>query len=339
MTRRNVLPRALALAATLLLSATAQAQAFRTYLAPTGSDANPCSLSAPCRLLPAALAAVAAGGEIWILGSANYNTAQVDITKSVTILAVPGALGSVVAAGGNAISIATPGVKVALRNLVIVPLPGGGGTGGINMTNGAGLTVENCLIANLPSAAIWVNTAAAVRIADTTIRDNAFYNLYFQNGARATVTRSTISGASDLGVLVSGSVAGTTTTADLGDSTIEGSVNGGLTAASSDATAVVKVSVHDSRVVRNGGFGMAALGNAAGASATLSASNNIVSDNGHGIGAFEAGSKVWASGNTVSNNGGVGVQNTAGVFESTGNNAVRNNGTDKIGTVLVVTME
>ena len=109
---------------TLLLSAPAHAQLFRSYLAPTGSDANPCTLLAPCRLLPAALAAVADGGEIWILESANYNTAPVNITKSVTILAVPGALGSVLAMAGDAIDIATAGVKVALRNLVIVPLPG-----------------------------------------------------------------------------------------------------------------------------------------------------------------------------------------------------------------------
>ena len=38
-----------------------------------------------------------------MLDSANYNTGPVNVTKSVTILAVPGALGSVVATGGDAI--------------------------------------------------------------------------------------------------------------------------------------------------------------------------------------------------------------------------------------------
>jgi hypothetical protein len=61
------------------------------------------------------MAPAADGGEIWMLDSANYNTGPVAITKSVTILAVPGALGSVLATGGNAIDIATAGVKVALR--------------------------------------------------------------------------------------------------------------------------------------------------------------------------------------------------------------------------------
>ena len=62
MNHRTVLRRAFAFAVMLLLSATAQAQLFRAYLAVAGNDANPCTVPAPCRLLPAALAAVADGG-------------------------------------------------------------------------------------------------------------------------------------------------------------------------------------------------------------------------------------------------------------------------------------
>jgi hypothetical protein len=85
----NVPRSAYAFVVTLLLSATAQAQLFRAYLAPDGLDANPCTLAAPCRLLPAALAAVTDGGEIWMLDSANYNAGPVNVAKSVSILAVP----------------------------------------------------------------------------------------------------------------------------------------------------------------------------------------------------------------------------------------------------------
>jgi len=49
----------------------AHAQLFRAYLAIGGSDSNPGTLPAPCRLLPAALNAVADGGEVWMLDSAN----------------------------------------------------------------------------------------------------------------------------------------------------------------------------------------------------------------------------------------------------------------------------
>jgi hypothetical protein len=83
----------LACAGFLMSSVAVHAQSFRAYVASTGNDANPCTLGAPCRLLPAALAAVADGGEIWMLDSANFNTSTVNIAKSVTILAVPGAIG------------------------------------------------------------------------------------------------------------------------------------------------------------------------------------------------------------------------------------------------------
>src|SRR6187402_2972392 len=134
----------------LLASGTAHAQLFRAYITSDGSDANPCTLAQPCRLLPAALTAVADGGEIWMLDSANYNAATVSITKSVSILAVPGAVGSIVAIGGPAISITAAGLKVALRNLVIVPLPGGGGTHGVAMSVASTVSIEQSLIANLP---------------------------------------------------------------------------------------------------------------------------------------------------------------------------------------------
>lgn len=81
--------RLFALAALLLASASTQAQLFRAYVSGSGNDANPCTLQSPCRLLPRALQAVADGGEIWMVGSANYNTSTVVVTKSVRILAIP----------------------------------------------------------------------------------------------------------------------------------------------------------------------------------------------------------------------------------------------------------
>jgi hypothetical protein len=115
MSHRHVLRITFALGLGLLLSAEVQAQSFRTYLSSTGTANPSCSLASPCRLLSDALAAVADGGEVWMLDSANYNSGPVNVTKSVTIRAVPGALGSFVALGGNAIDIATAGVKPTRR--------------------------------------------------------------------------------------------------------------------------------------------------------------------------------------------------------------------------------
>jgi hypothetical protein len=305
---------------------------FRAYLAPNGVDSNPCTLAAPCRLLPAALAAVIDGGEVWMLASANYNIGPVYVDKSVTILAVPGALGSVVALGGNAINIATAGVKVALRNLVIVPFAGGGGTGGINMTAGASLRVETCLVANLPGVGISVNAnGASVLVTDTVIRGNGDSGLYVADGARATVSRVTISGNGYVGVFAVGGLAGSTTTADIADSTIDANVYG-VGALSSVASALVKVSVRDSQLVRNTNVGAIAQSNL-GASATLSVSNNIIANNLTGIYTGTAGANVWASRNTISDNGTGLFSSGSGLLQSAGDNAVRNNGTDASGVI------
>ena len=146
---------------------------FRAYLSAAGSDSNPCTLPSPCRLLPAALAAVASGGEIWMLNSANYNTATVNVSKSVSILAMPGVVGSLVATGGPAISITASGLNVALRNLVIAPLAGGGATHGIVMTGDSTLIIEDSLIANLPQNGISLGGAGTLKVANSTLRNNA----------------------------------------------------------------------------------------------------------------------------------------------------------------------
>ena len=328
---RAIFRSTLALAATLLLSATAHAQAFRTYVASNGLDTNPCTLQQPCRLIPAALNAVASGGEIWMLNSANYNSATVNVNKSVTILAVPGALGSVVATGGPAISIATAGVAVKLRNLVIVPLPGAGGTNGITMTAGAKLSVQNCLLENLSGGAISVSTPAVVRITDTTIQDN-HQGMTLSNGARATIVRTVVSRSADSGIILYGT-AGTTIIADIADSTLDGNPYG-LFLYSNFADDAMKVSITNSRIVQSSQIGL--LAQATGTAAvSISVSNTIVSNNGTGIQAYGATTRLWASANTVSDNVDGLVRLVSAVFESAGNNAVRNNGADVTGTIAV----
>lgn len=337
MSQRTAFRSAFAFLAALVLSAAAHAQPFRAYLSTTGLDTNPCSLPAPCRLLPAALATVASGGEIWILDSANYNTGPVNIAKSVTILAVPGVVGSVVSAGGNAIDINTAGVNVVLRNLVIVPqVTGAAGANGINMTNGASLTIEDCLIANLPLSGILVGNGATLRMTDTTIRGNGGHGLVIREGAHAIITRAMVSGNTNTGIFAYGdSVA--TVTADIADSTVDGNAQG-IHASTFSVGAVVKVSVRGSRLVRNSFEGLSG----SGTSTTISASNNFISRNTTGIELQSVGGTIWASGNTVTHNSGSGFSNNAlvgGVFESAHNNSVHNNGQDTTGTITTVALK
>lgn len=251
---RNILLKAAAFAVSLAAFG-AHGQLFRAYLSLNGSDTNPCTLQAPCRLLPAALNAVADGGEVWMLNSANYNTSTVNITKSVTILAIPGAVGSVVSTGGgSAINIATASVKVALRNLMVAPIATSPGPDGVVMTSGSKLTLENCVLARYTNRALSVTTPADVKVEDSLFRDNEF-GVYLGGGARAEVLRTTLVGSS-FGVHLQGDVASTVTTAAVSESTLSGG-GYGVRAISSAAAAEVQASVARSTITGNAfGFGV-----------------------------------------------------------------------------------
>lgn len=294
-----------------------------------GADANTasnCSATAPCRFFQAAMTVTDINGEVIVLDSGGYGA--VTITQSISLIAPTGVYAGIsVFPGATGVTIGTPGVNVVLRGLTI---NGQGGDTGISMTAGNKLTVENCVIANLTGTGVYVSGATDVQVTDTTIRGNAAYGLYVENGVRATVTRATVSGnTSSLGytsgaITAYGTAAGTTTTVDVADSTVDGSKLVGIYAYTQNVTATVGVSVTNSRIVRNA-EGVTSI--TAGGTVKLSVSNNIISHNTIGIGGYTSGSRVWASGNTVSNNG-VGFVNSGGLFESAGNNAVRNNNTN-----------
>jgi hypothetical protein len=267
-----------ALCAALLTSLAAQAQSFRAYLASYGSDTNPCTVSAPCRLLPAALNMVASGGEVWMLDSANFNSGTVNIAKSVSILAVPGQVGSVVAFGGGpAIDIATAGVTVALRNIAIpdnVTFPG---TYGVVMTSGTLLSVEDCLFANLPNAGIYVHdTDSMVTVKNTVFRNLGDYAVRAENGPQVTVANSQILRTS--GVLSAGSAAFNTTYVTVSDSTIADSIQG-VMASTSAANAVARITLTRSTVT-NTAYALDAETTGAGTATVYAASNTIVGGRG-----------------------------------------------------------
>ena len=246
---------------------------------------------------------------------------------------------SVVATAGPAIRINTAGVKVALRNLVIVPLPGTGAVHGVVLLNGAGLSIDNCLIANMPTNGVLVNTSAFVRLTDSTIRDNGANGVVLQNGPQATITRTMIGGNGAQGIFAYITTAGTFTAVDIAESTLNLNNGGGLLGfVDGGVNAEVSMSIRDSRIVSNNNNGLGSNGGVAGISA-LTASNNIISHNeGAGIVVYGTGGRVWATGNTISYNV-TGLWNTGGVFETAGNNSVRNNSANKTGAITVVAQE
>jgi hypothetical protein len=142
--------------ATLSASPAAAATSQRTFVASTGIDVNPCSLSQPCRTFARALTQTNAGGEIVVLDSAGYG--PVTIAKAVSIVAAPGAHAGITASSGDAITVNAPDATVVLRGLSIT---GQGATNGIHYietTSSAfgrqSLLVEDCTIQGMAGAAI-----------------------------------------------------------------------------------------------------------------------------------------------------------------------------------------
>jgi Right handed beta helix region len=292
------------------------------------NTASNCTPVAPCRTFQAAMTVTDVNGEVVILDSGGYGA--VNINRSVALIAPTGVYAEIsVSPDAFGVTVDRPGVKVALRGLTIKGQ--GGRSDGIVITADK-LIVENCVISNLTGFGIDVIGDITVRVTDTIIRDNES-GVLLEHGAHAVITRAIISG-NEVGVLALGQTP-TITTANIANSTIDGNVDG-VFALSQQSSALIKISVRNSRIVGNrGGHGLA-MQSEAGAAVTLSASNNIISNNRLGISAISAGTKVWASGNTVSDNINIGIQNFGATFESAGNNAVRNNGNDVSGTIKVV---
>ncbi|HZZ95358.1 MAG TPA: hypothetical protein VFE23_22555 [Usitatibacter sp.] len=296
------------LAGAVLLSSAAHGQAFRTYLASYGDDANPCTVGAPCRLLPAALSAVASGGEIWILDSANFNQSTVDIGKSVSIAAVPGQTASIVAvAGAPAMTVTLAGLKISMQNLVIAGNAVSPGTDGVVMTSISSLAVDRCTFVNLPGRAIVASPsaggAASLSVNDSFFRANGSTAVLVENGTVANVSRSVMTGNGE-NILANGSFAGTTTTADVTDTIITG-----------------------------GGFGVRAASAAPGANARAFITRSTIHATGQGLssssGASFGTTLVAVTNSTVAGNA-VGYFQSGGpsVVKSLGNNYIDENGSD-----------
>ena len=266
---------ALVFLATLLFSTASQAQLFRAYLAPEGSDANPCTLPQPCRLLPAALTAVAEGGEIWMLDSANYNTGNVAVTKSVTILAVPGAVGSFVSLGGAPALTISNASEVSLRNIVVGPLAGAAaGDRGILVSTST-LTIENSLIAGVTSHGIHVDGGGTLRVSDTTIRNATGYAISVNEGSVAVVARARMIDNTLGGVMASGQVTGVT-------GSVTGSVisGGGVaaTAMAAQSGVVARLVITGSTIDRTS-TALNVVASGAGAIAEVTMGDNLVVNN------------------------------------------------------------
>ncbi len=295
----------------LLFGAPAEATAFRTWVSGVGSDANPCTRTAPCASFAQALTQTAAGGEIDVLDSGQFG--NVDITQALTIVNV-GALATQLC--GTDFSVhAGPSDVVTLHGLAINT--NNCGTSSIFFTSGAALHVENCLIYRA-SAGIDFEPSGASQlfVSDTIVRDN-----------------------SDRGILIRPTGVGTADVILERVQAVNNSSGIVATAAASSGTGtVVNIAVRDSVASGNSNIGILARSQVGGANVVMTLDHVAATSNGTGIEAD--GSDMGAGGvafsNTqVSGNGTGLVAVNGGVLVSFQNNYVIGNGTDGAPTTTV----
>jgi hypothetical protein len=265
----------------------------RTYVSGTGNDTNPCTAAAPCATFQAALALTLAGGEIFVLNSADYG--PLTINKAVTITS-EGAVGGILAASGAAITVSAGASDVvSLRGL---GLDGANtGTVGIQFNSGKSLIVQKTFVRNFKTSGISFapNAAATLFVSDTSLTNNATNGVFVSGGSAAVngaLTRVIASG-NGVGVLASGSG--------------------------------VSLAVTDS-VANNNTYGIGA------SSSAVMVRNSTTSANTVGINADQSGAIVRVGQSTITANGTGWQATNSGQVQSYGNNNVGGNGTDGVAT-------
>ena len=279
----------------LALASNLLALAPRTFVsAQHGSDANPCSVTSPCRTFGAAIAGVATGGEVVALDSGGYGA--VTITQAVTIEAPAGIYAGISVASGDAIDVNAPGATVTLRGLVL----NGGPGHGISVQAVGTLNVESCSITGFSTsnhAGIGMGAPGYLNIKNTDLKA-CYIGLAVVNSSGTVIT-------------------------SIDRSHLDGNTIGGA-AFSSTIPGATKTTATNSTANNNADKGWTAGGNASGNDFLTLESCTASGNASDGLRAETA--TVRYSNCVFSNNGGYGIYNNgAATLESRGNNTITAN--------------
>ena len=276
--------------------------AQRTFVSAGGSDANACSLVAPCRSFSKAITLTDVAGEIVVLDSGGYGA--VSVNKNVTILSPAGVYaGLSVFAGNDGITVVNPATKVVLRGLSI---NGQGGNNGIRVQAGE-VHIESSVISNMGQAGILVEGGSTVRVSSAVMRSNA-------DGIRVAPTA-----AGTVSVIVRDSESSNNTSAGIGVSP-------------SAAGTSAQVTVERSSVTKNGAGVVTAPSGSA--SATIVLMQSVASENaGAGVSASGATATVWVRESAITRNGTGLQQASSAILNACGANLLVANTTAQSGAI------
>ena len=295
----------------LTLSAAANAQATRTWVSGVGSDANPCSLTAPCKTFAGAISKTAVHGEISVLDPGGYGA--VTVTKSITIEGTQGqGYGSILNSLTSGVTINFDSFNAAgetqktvrLRNLNI------NGSGGPTAAN-FGLRAIRILGAASAGSEVFVEDCV---LDGSTVNPGRGIEDTRSGGGRLVVTNTTVRNMSGTGIVVIPAAGATRIDATLDNVRVHNCGFGVV--ASSGARMLVSNSV----ISNNGGHGLGVEGPAG--AAEMHVSNCRIVSNGTGIQQSAGGTVRVGNSDIVFNT----ANGTSGTVLSYGNNRAAGNG-------------
>jgi hypothetical protein len=285
----------LAILAGAAIASAAGAQATRTWVSGTGSDANPCSRTAPCQTFSGALSKTAAGGQINCIDPGGFGT--INITKSITIDCY-GTQGSILAANTNGVIINGAGINVILRNIQIDSANTTTGNG-VRILQARNVIIDNVTIENFAGT---VGNGRGITIETAT----ANVGVQVVNSRILNVTNFGIHSAPTAGNVV----------LHVRNTDILRSGNSAIFLFNATAA-----SISECLLANNVGAGVALQS----ATTTAQVANCDISFNGFGIANGLGGASVTRLyGNSITGNG-IGVRIDAGSVFTYGNNGIRGN--------------
>ena len=306
MTAQAALRIALSLCAMLMLSLAAQAQGLVRYVSSSGSDANPCTRTLPCRTLQAGVNAAPAGGEVQVLDSGEYGT--LTINKAVTVSAV-GVSARIVSSVGRAIDINAAGGRVVLRGLL---LNGNGiGEAGVVVEAAEAVHIERCEIESFLYYGMVVNsTVTKLFVRETISRESDFGLIVFASGGKVTLDNSRFENGETAGVYLGGNLESNITR-----TSASGNIRYGI------AQEGGRANISRSVAASNGESGYYV-----GSGGDMTIENSVARGNGIGL---QAATTARLANSVVTNND-IGVFNSSGTVETRGNNTIAGNRTDDV---------
>ncbi len=295
----------------------AHAQAARTWVSGTGDDANPCSLTAPCKTFAGAISKTAVNGEIDALDPGGYGA--VTITKSMTIdgtgtfagiLANFGSSGVII--NFNLDDVTDPIKSVRLRGISINGTGSGtrSGSRGINVSASSlgqpKVMVQDVVIDSFVNDGIlFAANGGDLVVRDTVSRNNGGAGLKLDsvgvNLIHASIENSTFVLNGD-GIRVEDSVRAT-----IKDSSLSNNTGSGLAAINVSNSAVTQI-LH-SLISENRQNGIQAGGNIT--FSTVQVAESMIVHNGVGIAFSNANGRINSWGNNY-----VSINTTDGTFST-----------------------